>query len=273
MANVKNFAVASTPGLEAQIEKFANSDAFKNETIRIMPDGHQGKGAVVGSVLTYYDKIVPNVVGVDIACRVSLFSLGVNQKDLPEDFFEKFDKMVAEKIPTGFNVRSKEAEQSKSFPYKKLKCWDFLQNKPRLRQSMGTLGGGNHYLELDVDKDLDIYLSIHCGSRNLGKQVCEYYQQKAVEFRDKRIKWVDEYKESQLNKLKYYGKTDKIPGMLDYIKLRKAKFPEDDLCYVAGNNMRDYLNDMVLCNEWSRLNHEVIFQEIKKGLEEILNDN
>ena len=142
MANVKNFALNSTENMEEQIKEFANSLAYKNEKIRIMPDGHAGKGCVVGSTMTFSDKIVPNTVGVDVACRVSLYALEINERDLSEDFFKKFDKMVEERIPTGFNVRNEEAEESRSFPYEDLKCYDALKNIQRIRNSMGTLGGG-----------------------------------------------------------------------------------------------------------------------------------
>lgn len=272
MADVKNFALNSTASLEEQIEKFANSVAFKHEKIRVMPDGHAGKGAAVGSTLTYSTRIVPNVVGVDIACRISLCALGVNVRDLPEDFFERFDKMVADRIPTGFNVRASEAEASKKFPYAFMKCYSVLKNIGRLRKSMGSLGGGNHYLELDTDDDGDVYLSIHCGSRNLGKQVCEYYQKIAVKNRDERIAKIKEDRDSTIKKYRESGNTRVIQRLINSYNKAIAEQPDDDLCYIEGLDMENYLHDMAFCNYWSELNHKVIYEEIVSGLKEILHD-
>lgn len=271
MADIKNFAVDSTEKMEEQIEEFANSVAYKNEKIRIMPDGHVGKGCVIGSTMTFSDKIVPNTVGVDIACRVSLYALGININNLSDDFFEKFDKMVEERIPTGFNVRDKEAELSKNFPYEELKCYSALNNMDRIRKSMGTLGGGNHYLELDVDDDGDIYLSIHCGTRNLGKQVCEYYQNLAIKNRDEYIKTTLYFRQFIIDKCKENGRTDLIQNYIEECKgiIEKEMCP-DDLCYIDYWDGVNYLDDMRLCNKWSELNHQVIYEEIMDGLGDII---
>ena len=172
-ANVKNFMVGNDPVTIEQINEFANSPAYRGCKIRIMPDAHAGKGAVVGSTIEFKDKIVPGTVGVDIACRVSAFRVNSNAIDR-----EYLDQVCREYIPTGFDVRSVEHELSVDFPYEELYCWNELKNQDRLRKSMGTLGGGNHYLELDHDIANDQYwFVIHCGSRNLGQQIAEYYQQ------------------------------------------------------------------------------------------------
>lgn len=273
MVDIKNYALNSTENMEEQIKEFANSEAYKNEKIRIMPDGHAGKGCVVGSTMTFSDKIVPNTVGVDVACRVSLYALGINVNDLNDDFFKKFDRMVAKRIPTGFNVRHSEAEESKNFPYENLKCYKSLQNMPRLRRSMGTLGGGNHYLELDVDNDGDVYLSIHCGSRNLGKQVCDYYQSRAIEMKKLRINLRNERKDVLIQECKENGNIEKIQFFIESTKKKNANEPSDELAYIYGTDLENYLNDMHLCNQWSKLNHAVIYREIKEGLGEIINDN
>lgn len=137
MADVKNFMVGYDEKTIAQIETFAQSRAYGDSKIRIMPDAHQGKGAVIGTSVTFTDKIIPATVGVDIACRVSAFNLGHEDID-----FEKLDKVARDVIPTGFNVRKKEANYSIDFPYEALYCWDELNKQERLRCSMGTLGGG-----------------------------------------------------------------------------------------------------------------------------------
>lgn len=143
MADIKNFALNSNELLEEQIEELGDSVAYRNETIRVMPDGHPGKGAVVGSTITFSDKITPYTVGVDICCRVSLFKLPAEFS--VENDLEKLDEVVHNCVPTGFNVHSSEQLESCAFPYNDLKFWDTLDDakKERVCLSMGTLGGGN----------------------------------------------------------------------------------------------------------------------------------
>ena len=143
MADIKNFALNSNELLEKQVEDLGNSVAYRNETIRVMPDGHPGKGAVVGSTITFSDKIAPYTVGVDVCCRVSLFKLPAEFS--VENDLEKLDKVVHACVPTGFNVHPDEQFESSLFPYGDLKFWDTLDDnqKDRVRHSMGTLGGGS----------------------------------------------------------------------------------------------------------------------------------
>lgn len=270
MQRVKNFAIANNKDLEEQLYRVSNSKAYKDEIIRLVPDAHEGASGPVGFVSTVNNnKIIPMTIGSDIACRVSLFKLPINIADIDEEFLKKFDKMVAERIPTGFNVRNKEAEYSKDFPYEDLMCYPHLKNIGRIRKSMGTLGGGNHYLELDQDETGDLYLSIHCGSRNLGKQVAEYYQNLAVEMRDNRIALYKECCEEEISYMKKGGEFQKIQGIKEKYAKRIAAEPEKEMCYLANRNLDNYLHDMYLCNKWSQLNHTVIFQEICDGIQEI----
>lgn len=143
MADIKNFALNSNELLEKQVEDLGNSVAYRDETIRVMPDGHPGKGAVVGSTITFSDKVSPYTVGVDVCCRVSLFKLP--RKFSVENDLKKLDEVVHACVPTGFNVQADEQPESDVFPYDELKFWDTLDDsqKNRVRHSMGTLGGGN----------------------------------------------------------------------------------------------------------------------------------
>ena len=139
MADVKNFAVNPEQELIDQIDKFAASKAYKDCKIRVMPDGHAGKGScAVGSVIEYKDKITVLAVGVDVACRVSAFKIPEHDID-----FEKLDRVIRERVPSGHSIRQKEHEFSQTFPYDMLYCWpDIRENEDRYRKSMGTLGGG-----------------------------------------------------------------------------------------------------------------------------------
>ena len=138
MADVKNFAVNPEPELIDQIDKFSKSAAYRNCIIRVQADGHAGKGCAVGTCIKYGDKIVPNTVGVDVYCTVSAFKIPEHDID-----FEKLDKVIHERVPSGHSIRQKEHELSQTFPYDMLYCWpDIHENEDRYRKSMGTLGGG-----------------------------------------------------------------------------------------------------------------------------------
>lgn len=229
MTNLKSYMVGYDEKTVEQIETIANSPAYQESKIRIMPDAHAGKGSCVGFTATFEDKICPNTVGVDIACRVSLFDLTFANREWDKRDLVQFDNVVNRVVPAGFSVRGKEHKLSLDFPYEDLRCWNELRNHTHLRKSLGTLGGGNHYIELDKDERGNVWLSVHCGSRNLGKQVAEYYQAKAITARDARL-----------------------------VKMWVA----DDLCYIEGQDLEDYLNDMKLCNEWSFRNHMAIYDAI-----------
>lgn len=179
MADVKSFAVNPEEGLKEDIKALAACEAYKNSKIRIMPDAHRGKGAVVGSAITFTDKIVPSTVGVDIACRVSAFkvpSYTDNRDDL-----KALDEVVHRVVPAGFHIHDKQPDVY--FPYKELHCWHAFSEDERdhMMRSMGTLGSGNHYLSLEQDYDTkDTYLIVHCGTRSLGLKAEGHYEGLAV---------------------------------------------------------------------------------------------
>lgn len=270
---VHNYAVTPEAALEEQIQIVSNSKAYHDCDIAIMADSHVGASGPIGFVCQAQDRVIPATVGVDVGCRVSLFAIGINIKDVDEEFFKKFDKMVEERIPTGFHVRTEEHEFSKAFPYEKLKCLDSLKNLGRVRKSLGTLGGGNHYLELDQDETGDLYLSIHCGSRNLGKQVAEYYQNLAIKRREERIALFKECYEEEIYEAKSKGEFHRIEDIKKKYQTRINNEPVKDLCYISCADLKDYVYDMQLCNRWSLDNHRAIFEEIKNGLQEILDDS
>ena len=157
-----------------QIEELMNQKFTKNLHISIMADCHAGKGCVIGTTMKVKDKIVPNLVGVDIGCGMLTVKLGKIDVNLI-----KLDRFIRKKIPNDNDVYNE--EQKFNVDVTKLRCYEFIKNKSHINKSMGTLGGGNHFIEIDKDDENNLYLVIHSGSRNLGKQVCEYYTKVAKE--------------------------------------------------------------------------------------------
>ena len=236
-----------------QINELLKQETFKNSKVRIMPDVHAGKGCVVGFTGNLGEKVIPNIVGVDIGCGMLCVELGNIDLDL-----EKLDKIIREYVPSGMNVH--ENQRYKFLELEQLYCYKLLKNKDNwLEKSMGTLGGGNHFIEIDVDENGNKYLIIHTGSRNLGKQVAEIYQEKAIEY----CSYEDEMKEEKQKIIKEYkvsGKEKDIQNKLIEISKKyegKTKLPKD-LCYLEGKLREDYLHDMKICQEFAVENRKEI---------------
>ena len=212
-----------------------------------MPDVHAGKGCTIGTTMTIRDKAVPNVVGVDIGCGMYTVNLGRAELD-----FAKIDE-AAHVIPSGMNVWEGRQER---FDLMTLACSRELKDTKRLERSLGTLGGGNHFIEIDEAADGTKYLVIHSGSRNLGKQVAEYYQNLAVrldrgydEYLEKREELIRTYKEQ--------GRRKEIQEALKQLQWKpdEAQMPED-LCYLTGKYLEAYLHDVEICQQFARRNRE-----------------
>lgn len=246
-----------------QINLLLEQDAFKNCKIRIMPDVHAGAGCVIGFTGNLGDKVIPNIVGVDIGCGMLCVELGNIDLDL-----EKLDKVIREYVPSGFEVHNE--RKVKFDRLQELKCYRELKDTKRLERSIGTLGGGNHFIEVDIDEENNKYLVIHTGSRNLGKQVAEYYQELANQLVNYNI---GEYKEKQKELIKTYkeqGRKQEIQSALEELKkeyqVNKNKIPKD-LAYLEGQYREDYLHDMKICQEFAVLNRKNIALEIMKQLD------
>ena len=254
-----NYAVCGSETLDEQLNIIRNSEAYREQDIAIMPDAHAGKGAVVGFSSTYDDKIVPCTVGVDIACRVTLFCI-VGDIDL-----DILDRVIHNYIPSGNSIRQTEVFGSQYFPYEKLRCWDGIKDgEERYRKSMGTLGSGNHAIWVEGNNNI-YYLGIHCGSRNLGLRVANYYQDKAIAARDARKKEIYDRYEQMIAEKREKGYFDAIQQLVEIRKTEIAAEPIDDLCYIEGQDMDDYLHDMDMLRQWSYLNHVVISQVIAQN--------
>ena len=244
-----NYAVCGNDTLNEQLKVIRKSEAYREQDIAIMPDAHAGKGAVVGFSSTYDDKIVPCTVGVDIACRVSLFRID-GEIDL-----DVLDKAIHEHVPSGSSIRQHEPIESQQFPYEELRCWDGIKDgEERYRKSMGTLGQGNHYCSVEGN-DNGMWLAIHCGSRNLGCRVANYYQELAIAARDARKKEIYDRYEQMIAEKREKGYFDAIRQLIEIRNIEIAAEPIDDLCYIEGQDMEDYLHDMDMLRKWSYLNH------------------
>ena len=248
-----NTALCYTDNLETsayeQIEAVCNIEAFKESKLRIMPDVHAGVGCTIGTTMTIVDKVVPNMVGVDIGCGMYTVSLGNVDID-----FEKFDE-AAHYIPCGRDVWDGRTER---FDLTRLRCYRSLKDAKRLERSLGTLGGGNHFIEVDADENGTKYLIIHSGSRNLGLQVAKFYQNLAVELnrgKEEYFKLRDEI----ISEYKAQGRKSEIqPALIKLSQEWEEKEPTlpADLCYLYGAFMDDYLHDVKICQEFASRNRE-----------------
>ena len=230
-----------------QIRRMCDYEFTAGSRIRIMPDVHAGKGCTIGTTMTITDKAVPNIVGVDIGCGMYTVSLGKADID-----FERLDE-AAHFIPSGMNVWEGRQEH---FDLEQLRCYRDLKDTKRLERSLGTLGGGNHFIEIDESADGEKYLVIHSGSRNLGKQVAELYQKLAVDL----SKGKEEYfkkRDEIIRTYKEQGKRKEIQAALKKIawEQKESLIPED-LCFLYGSYLEDYLHDVEVCQRFARRNRE-----------------
>lgn len=237
-----------------QINKLLEQEPFKNSKVRIMPDVHAGKGCVIGFTGDLGDKVIPNIVGVDIGCGMMCVELGEVNFNLSE-----LDKIIHEYIPSGFEINHHTNTIFDKLG--ELKCYRELKNIERICKSIGTLGGGNHFIEVDVDDENNKYLIIHTGSRNLGKQVAEYYQEIANKLCNYDMSEYHEKKQKIINSYKEQGRKQEIQSALeklkDEYKVNKNKIPKD-LAYLEGRYRDDYLHDMKICQEFAIKNREKI---------------
>ncbi|MBE5955398.1 MAG: RtcB family protein [Lachnospiraceae bacterium] len=236
-----------------QIRRMCDYEFTKDSRIRIMPDVHAGKGCTIGTTMTVTDKVVPNIVGVDIGCGMYTVNLGKGELN-----FEKIDEAV-HFIPSGMNIWEGRQER---FDLTKLRCYRSLKNTKWLERSLGTLGGGNHFIEVDRALDGTNYLVIHTGSRNLGKQVAEIYQQLAIDLNKGKETYFQQ-RDEIIRSYKEQGRRAEIQEALEKISWNKREttMPED-LCFLYGQYFEDYLHDVEICQRFARRNREKIAEII-----------
>ena len=232
-----------------QIEELLEQEPFKNCKVRIMPDVHAGKGCVIGFTADLGDKVIPNIVGVDIGCGMLCVELGKIDLDL-----ERLDKIINENIPSGRNIR-----EQKLMSFDKINdlyCLRELKETKKFNRAIGTLGGGNHFIEVDADEQDNKYLVIHTGSRNMGKQVADYYQNLAIELCSGKEEMFKR-KEEIIKTYKEQGRKSEIQKALKELeaeyKQNKPELP-NELCYLTGKYREMYLHDMEICQVYASLN-------------------
>lgn len=257
----KVYASLIDENTKVQIKELMDQKFIKDLDVRIMADCHAGKGCVIGTTMKVKDKIVPNLVGVDIGCGMLTVKLGKMDVNLI-----KLDRFIRKKIPNDNDVYNE--EQKFNVDVTKLRCYEFIKNKSHINKSMGTLGGGNHFIEIDKDDENNLYLVIHSGSRNLGKQVCEYYSKVAKE---EYLKSKEKNYKALVKRYKKLNKEYKIEEGLNKLK-EKYNSINFDLVPLEGKAFNDYMFDMDIAQKFAYENRERMAYKILEFLELNLND-
>lgn len=234
----------------AQLVGLCNLKSFEGAKIRVMPDYHAGAGCVIGFTSFGAEKLIPNIIGVDIGC-------GVYAVEVSNHFnLEKLDNYIRNYVPSGFQVQEK-VNPVVSKMLKDLTCYEHLVNTEHLEKSIGTLGGGNHFIEVDVDKNGKQWLVVHTGSRNIGKQVALYHQKLAEKFQGG-------IKESIQEKIKDVEPKDREKWIKEF--RASHKIPKG-LEHLEGRLLENYVHDMILCQTFAKINRWNISINILRALE------
>jgi len=248
--NIKIYATTLENVAYEQIKELGEFEPYQDSKIRIMPDCHAGAGCTIGTTMEIKDKITPNLVGVDIGCGMLTVKLKETEIDL-----QKLDAVINEFVPNGFNVHS---EKKADFDFNELIAKNL--NIDRAKLSIGSLGGGNHFIEIGKNSKDELYLVIHSGSRNIGGQVAKYYQDIAI------TNLTDNTKERKelIEHLKKEGKQNEIGK-----ELKKLKKPiiNKDLAYLTGTDFDNYMHDMKLMQKYAVLNRRTMANIILKESE------
>lgn len=246
-------------GALAQIKALCDQAFAKDSRIRVMPDVHAGAGCTIGTTMTIKDAVVPNLVGVDIGCGMETVKLKNRHVELG-----KLDKLIYEKIPSGFAIREKEHRLNDEIDLGQLKCLRPGRiSVDRAVRSLGTLGGGNHFIEMDRDEEGTLYLVIHSGSRHLGLEVAQYYQDQAWKSlsgasRKDIQKLIEDYKRR--------GKETEIEAAVAAVKAREDTDVPRALAYCQGELMEDYIHDMKIIQRFAMLNRKAMMDELVRGM-------
>jgi len=259
MKNLKIFTNNIEQEAIEQINLLLEQEPFKNCKVRIMPDVHAGKGCVIGFTADLGNKVIPNIVGVDIGCGMLCVELGKLDIDL-----QKFDEIVNKYIPAGRNIREHKIRNFESI--NELYCLRELKESKKFERAIGTLGGGNHFIELDIDDNGNKYLVIHTGSRNMGNQVANYYQNIAIELCSGKEEMYKR-KEQIIKEYKEQGRKSEIQKALKELekeyKNNQLNLPKE-LCYLEGKYREMYLHDMRICQYYAEINRAEIAKTILK---------
>ncbi len=244
-------------GAIKQIKAMTDNVVYEGQKIRVMPDVHAGNAATVGTTVTINGKAIPNAVGVDIGCGMETVKLLEKEID-----FEKLDKLIYDKIPSGRNFRAEPHKLSSEIDLSKLKCYREIKSEQAYK-SIGTLGGGNHFIEVDKDENGSLYLVVHSGSRHLGVEVASYYQSEA-------FRHLCGCSKIQLKKLiddlRAEGRFDEIQTAINQAKKNNVDINPAD-AYLEGELFEDYIHDMKLVQQFATLNRKAMIDEIVSGMD------
>lgn len=241
----------------AQVLQLCNQEFTTGSKIRLMPDIHAGSGCTIGTTMTITDKVVPNLVGVDIGCGMEIIKIKEKHIEL-----QKLDKLIYEKIPSSFQIRKKKHRYFNEIPLEKLHCYKEI-NAIRAEKSLGTLGGGNHFIEANKDEEGNIYIVIHSGSRHLGLEVARYYQGEGYKALNGSTK---EDMDALIAQLKEKGKQKDIQKSIAALKNTKRTPIPKELAYVSGELFHQYIDDMKIIQRYAELNRKAMIDEIVKGM-------
>lgn len=258
-----NTAICYTDTLEnsayGQIMAVCNQDFFAGSRIRIMPDVHAGMGCTIGTTMTITDKVVPGMVGVDIGCGME--TVRVAEKDID---FKKLDNIIHRDIPCGRDIRKTHHELNDEIDLTQLRCSPYV-NLARARRSIGTLGGGNHFIEVDRGEHGDMFIVVHSGSRHIGNEVAKYYQDEGFKALCGNARFqIDE----TIEKLKAEGRNNEIDKTVKELKKQRAMLTPipKDLAYVEGQLFDDYIHDMRIIQYFADLNRKAMMEVILSGM-------
>ena len=241
----------------AQIIAFCSQPMSEGAHIRIMPDVHAGAGCTVGTTMTITDKVIPNLVGVDIGCGMETVRLKEKHIEL-----QKLDKLIYEKIPSGFAIREKPHRYGENIDLTELYCYKHI-DPLRAEKSIGTLGGGNHFIEADKGEDGSIYIVIHSGSRHLGVETAKFYQNEAYRRLNKSS---DKEAAELIARLKAEGREKQIQSELKKLANTKTTDVPKHLAYCEGELFEQYIHDMKIVQKFAMLNRQAMMDEIIKGM-------
>ncbi|MCH5279689.1 MAG: RtcB family protein [Christensenellaceae bacterium] len=253
----KVFANCADESAIAQVLLLCNQEFTSGSRIRLMPDIHAGAGCTIGTTMTITDKIVPNLVGVDIGCGMETVKLV--EKDID---FRKLDMLIRERIPSGFDIRRTPHPYASEVDLNALNCRKHV-NLNRAELSIGTLGGGNHFIEVDRDEEGSLYLVVHTGSRHLGKEAAEHYQNEGYRTLNSSS---DADVEALIADLRAQGKQRQIESAVKQLRNTKRTSIPKELCYVEGAMFDNYIEDMRIIQRFAVLNRQAITDEILRGM-------
>ena len=239
----------------SQVIGLLNQPYAEGSRVRMMPDIHAGAGCTVGTTMTIGDKVCPNLVGVDIGCGMETAILKDKHIEL-----QKLDKLIRAEIPSGFDIRTKPHRYAGEIDLEQLKCAKHVDLN-RAEKSIGTLGGGNHFIEANQDEEGRLYIVIHSGSRRLGLEIANYYQEAAFKALNSRKSEID----ALIADLKRQGREQEIEGVLRDLKSRPVNIPKP-LAYLEGWLLEDYLHDMAIAQRYADLNRRAMMDTILKGM-------